>query len=107
MRILLNHVTGVQHWEDLYYHDNIRHQTFEEAAISHGHLKDNKEWDDISQLQGSVLYLARCESCLGRYLLTVRSPAQRDFGRPEGRALTRLLAQEEAGQGVFVLDNLD
>ena len=39
-------------WEDLHYHDNTRHPSFNETAISRGYLKDDKEWDDIFTVIG-------------------------------------------------------
>ena len=91
-------MTGAQDWEDFYNHDNIQHPTFKEAAISHGYLKDGKEWDDILTVAGQCALPSQRRELFGTLLFNC------EVTRP---ALTRLLAQEEAGQGLFVLDNLD
>ena len=69
LRILLNHVTGAQDWEDLYYHDNIRHPTFKEATISRGYLKDDKEWDDILTVAGQCALPSQMRELFGTLLL--------------------------------------
>ena len=69
MRILFNHGTGAQDWEDLYYHDNIRHPTFKEAAVSRGYLKDDKEWDDILTVAGQCALPSQMRELFGTLLL--------------------------------------
>lgn len=46
LRLLLHHVPGAKSYADVRTVDGIVYGTFEEAALKHGLLEDDREWDE-------------------------------------------------------------